>query len=186
MHSFYGSSETGGITYDRSGDAALTDGNVGTPLPGVRLMFERGVGRFTVSSPAVFTLGNRRRRADGNGVHQPADLAALNANGELRLQGRRGRFVKIAGRRLDPGEVENVLKSLPGVRDAWVAAHPGRADALAAVVAGDVSGNELRLALRERLASWKIPKRVLALAAFPLTARGKVDGARLRELLAQE
>jgi len=185
VHSFYGSSETGGITYDRSGDAALTDGSVGAPLPGVQLTFGQS-GRFAVSSAAVYTLGNRNRHADGNGVHQPADLAGLNSVGELRLQGRTGRFVKIAGRRLDLGEVEQVLKSLSGVREALVAAHPGRADALAAVVAGDVSGNEVRLALRERLASWKIPKRITVLVAFPLTARGKVDAGRLRELLAQE
>ncbi len=185
VHSFYGSTETGGITYDRTGNAALTNGSVGTPLPGVQLTFGRA-GRFTVSSPAVYTVGNRKRQADGNGVHQPADLAKLNATGEILLQGRTGRFVKIAGRRLDLGEVEQVLKSLAGVRDALVAAHPGRADALAAVVAGDVSGNEVRLALRERLASWKIPKRITVLDTFPLTARGKVDAARLRELLAQE
>lgn len=185
VHSFYGSSETGGITYDRSGDAAITQGSVGTPLPGVQLSFGQ-TGRFTIASPAVFTLGNRRRDGDGNGVHQPADLAVLNSAGELVLQGRTGRFVKIAGRRLDLGEVEHGLKTLPGVRDALVAAHPDRADALAAVIAGDVSGNEIRVALRERLASWKIPKRITVLAAFPLTARGKVDAVRLRELLAQK
>lgn len=185
VHSFYGSSETGGITYDRSGDAALTARSVGTPLPGVRLTFGRG-GRFTVASAAVFTHGNRRRGTQGDGVHAPADLGVLNAEGELVLQGRTGRFVKIAGRRLDLGEVEQALKALPGVRDALVATHSGRVDALAAAVAGDVSGNELRTALRERLASWKIPKRIVVLPVFPLTARGKVDTGHLRTMLAQE
>lgn len=185
VHGFYGSSETGGITYDRTGDAALTARSVGTALPGVRLEFGRG-GRFTVASAAVFTQSNRRRDANGEGMHAPADLATLNAEGELVLQGRTGRFVKIAGRRLDLGEVEQALKALPGVREALVATHPARVDALAAAVAGDVSGNDLRTALRERLANWKIPKRIVVLPAFPLTARGKIDATKLRALLAQE
>ena len=57
VHSFYGSSETGGITYDRTGDAALTGRSVGTSLPGVRLMLGRG-GRFTVDGAAVCQAGS--------------------------------------------------------------------------------------------------------------------------------
>ena len=182
IHSFYGSSETGGITYDRTGDAARTGRSVGTPLPGVRLAFGRG-GRFTVESPAVFTLGNRRCSDAGNGVHRPADIGAFNAEGELVLRGRAGRFVKIAGRRLNLAEVEHALKRLPGVRDALVVPHPARADALAAAVASDRAASELREALRGQLASWKIPKKLIVLPAFPLTARGKTDSARLRGLL---
>lgn len=183
VHSFYGSSETGGITYDRSGDAARLGRSVGTPLPDVRLAFGRG-GRFTVESAAVFTLGNRRRGSrDGFGAHRMADIAALTPAGELALIGRSGRFVKIAGRRLNLAEVERGLKGLPGVRDALVVTHSGRADALAAAVATEHAAEVLRAGLRERLATWKIPKKIVTLPAFPLTARGKTDTARLRELL---
>ncbi len=182
VHSFYGSSETGGITYDRTGDAALTGRSVGTPLPGVRLVLGRG-GRFTVESAAVFTLGNRRRAADGLGAHRPADIAEMSATGELTLLGRAGRAVKIAGRRLDLAEVERALRQRPGVRDAFVTLHAARAEALAAVVATDESGETLRIALRERLAAWKIPKKIVTVVAFPITARGKTDTARVRALL---
>ena len=182
IHSFYGSSETGGITYDKTGDAARTGRSVGVPLPDVRLSFARG-GRFTVESPAVFTLGNRQRGPSGCGVHRPADIGALTAAGELVLLGRAGRCVKIAGRRLNLVEVERALKKLPGVRDAWVAPHGGREDALAAAVAADVSADQIRTALRERLATWKIPKSIVVLPAFPLTARGKTDTRKLQALL---
>lgn len=184
IHSFYGSSETGGITYDRTGEAALTGRSVGTPLPGVRLMLGRGQ-RFAVESAAVFTLGNRRRAANGFGAHCPADLAELTADGELTLLGRAGRTVKIAGRRLDLAEVERALRQLPGVHDALVAPHAGRAETLAAVVASDESPDTLRARLRERMAAWKIPKKIVTLPAFPLTARGKPDTARLRALLGE-
>ncbi len=182
VHSFYGSSETGGITYDRTGDATLSGRSVGTPLPGVRLVLGRG-GRFTVESLAVFTRGNRRRAARGMGAHRPADIAEISAGGELTLLGRAGRAVKIAGRRLDLAEVERALRQLPGVRDAFVMPHTSRAEALAAVVATDEPGESLRLALRELLAAWKIPKKIVTVAAFPITARGKMDAARVRAML---
>ncbi len=111
------------------------------------------------------------------------DIGRLDTSGELQLLGRAGRFLKIAGRRLNLAEVEHALRQLPGVRDAAVAPHPERADALAAVVAGDVSSNVLRDLLRERLASWKIPRKWIVLPEFPLTPRGKPDLRKVRELL---
>jgi acyl-coenzyme A synthetase/AMP-(fatty) acid ligase len=182
IHSFYGSSETGGITYDLTGDAAASGRSVGTPLPGVQLHWHRAR-RFSVESAAVFTLGNRLRSAAGLGLHHPADLGALTPDGELGLLGRAGRFVKIAGRRVNLAEVEHVLKALPGVRDAYVSAHPERTDALAAAVHTDVAAEAIRNGLRAQLAAWKIPKKIVALPTFPLTARGKTDTAQLRRLL---
>ncbi|HEX2852779.1 MAG TPA: class I adenylate-forming enzyme family protein [Opitutaceae bacterium] len=183
IHSFYGSSETGGITYDRTGDAAAEGRSVGRTMKGVRLLFGRG-GRFLVASQAVFTLGNRRRHG-ALGAFRPADVGALNPRGELVLKGRTGRFVKIAGRRLNLAEVEQALKQLTGVRGAFVAMHAGRADSVAAVVAGARTGIELKLALRERLAAWKIPRQFVVVPEMPLTARGKTDTRRLIALLAQ-
>jgi long-chain acyl-CoA synthetase len=182
IHSFYGSSETGGITYDETGDAARTGRSVGKPLPGVRLTFGRGQ-RFTVESAAVFTLGNRRLEPERHGRHRPADLGILTADGDLVLLGRVGRFVKIAGRRLNLVEVERALKQVSGVRDAWVTPHPARADALAAALVTNLSSEEVRSVVRERLAGWKIPKKIVTLETFPLTRRGKTDTARLAELV---
>lgn len=164
VHGFYGASETGGICYDRSGDATLAGRGVGTPLDGVRLHFRSGQ-RFTVASGAV---GSRGR-------FSPADRGELDAAGELVLLGRAGRTVKIAGRRLDLAEVENALLALRGVRSACVFAHPQRPDALAAAVASDRPGTELRAQLAERLAPWKLPARILALPELPVTERGKTD-----------
>lgn len=185
VHSFYGSSETGGITYDKTGDAARTGRSVGAPLPGVELVFSR-TGRVVVSSPAVFTLGNRRRDARGCGAHRTADIAAPAAGCELVLLGRAGRWVKIAGRRLNLAEVERAMKALPGVRDAFVTLHRGRAEALAAAAATEHPSEALRTALSAGLAAWKLPKKLVCLPAFPLTARGKTDTAKLRGLLGGE
>jgi len=169
IHSFYGSSETGGITYDRTGDAALTGRSVGTPLDGVSLTFLPRR-RFTVTSAAV---GDRR------GSHLAADFGELTPDGELRLLARRGRIAKIAGRRVNLAEVEETLRRVPHVLDAFVAPHPTRADALAAAVAGRVESGQLRSELARHLAPWKIPRQFLVLTEFPLTARGKTDTRRL-------
>ena len=92
-------------------------------------------------------------------------------------------MLKIAGRRLDPAEVERSLRALPGVRDAFVTADPRRADALAAAVAGEITAAPVLAALRAQLAPWKIPRWLIVLPEFPLTPRGKVDARRLRTLL---
>jgi len=172
IHNFYGSSETGGITYDRSGRAALTGASVGRPMKGVKLRFG-AKGRFWVKSRAV---GRR-------GVFRPADRGELNSKGELVLLGRAGRMVKIAGRRLDPAEVERTLREMPGVQDVIVASHRDRADTLVAAVATRHTGEALREWLQGRIAGWKIPRKFVVVAEFPLTARGKVDSRRLQALL---
>jgi acyl-CoA synthetase (AMP-forming)/AMP-acid ligase II len=172
VRGFYGASETGGISFDRTGQATLSGRSVGTPLDGVRIAFRAG-GRFTVASPAVL----------GTGRFSPADRAELGAGGELVLLGRTGRMVKVAGRRLDLSEIEAALKSVPGIRDAYAHLGTGPDSALAAAAATELSPPEIRRLLRGRLASWKIPARILALPEFPVTARGKADGRRLRQIL---
>jgi long-chain acyl-CoA synthetase len=169
---FYGTSETGGITFDRGGEATRLGRSVGTPLCGVQLRLGRGQ-RFAVESAAV----------TGRGKYSPADRVELNAQGELVLLSRAGRMVKIAGRRLDLSELETALRRVPGVRDALAAPHPARPDELAAALATDLSANAVRGALCERLAAWKIPRRIVVLPAFPLTARGKTDARALQKLL---
>ena len=183
IHNFYGSSETGGIAYDGTGDAALLGRGVGRPLGGVRLSFGTG-NRFTVESAAVYTLGNPSVPGPGGrGRHRPADLGRLDDGGGLVLIGRSGRMLKIGARRLDPAEVERALRRIPGVRDALVARHPKRPDALAALVGGSLSAEDMRRELRGALAQWKIPKRLVVVPEFPLTPRGKPDRVRIQALL---
>jgi acyl-coenzyme A synthetase/AMP-(fatty) acid ligase len=173
VHGFYGTSETGGISYDRTGEATLTGRSVGAPLDGVTLRWRQGQ-RFAVQSPAVMAGGS----------FSPADRGRLNEFGELVLLGRSGRLVKIAGRRLDLAEIEAALRAVPGVRGAYAMAHPTLADALAAAVEADLSPADLRQALQKRLALWKIPERLLILPEFPHTARGKTDRRKIEALLA--
>jgi acyl-coenzyme A synthetase/AMP-(fatty) acid ligase len=180
LHSFYGSSETGGIAYDRTGAGALA-GHVGRALRGVKLTARPGT-RLVVSSAAVLTQGNRRR-VDKLGAWLMPDRAALNARGEVTLLGRRGTTVKIAGRRVNLAEVADRLRRLPSVREAWVGVRAGADPVLGAVIATERTAADVRTTLLADTASWKIPKKIIVVPALPLTARGKPDPRALQALV---
>jgi acyl-coenzyme A synthetase/AMP-(fatty) acid ligase len=176
LRNFYGSSETGGISFDRSGRATLA-GGVGRALSGVRI--ERLAGnRIQVCSAAVFTRANRNSRGR-LGCWTPPDRVTIDSRGELVVAGRRGAMVKIAGRRVSLAEVEQRLRTLAGVQEAWVQVGAGTHGVLGAALVADRTAAELRADLATTTAAWKIPKRWIVLPALPLTARGKVDARAL-------
>lgn len=180
LHSFYGSSETGGIAYDRRGGAAL-DGHVGTAMRGVRLAALAGQ-RLRVSSAAVTTHGHARR-VGRHGAWIMPDRVTLNARGEVTLLGRRGTTVKIAGRRVNLAEVAERLRRLPGVREAWVGTTAGADPVLAAVVATERTPAELRAALLPLAATWTIPRKIITVSVLPTTGRGKTDTRALQQMV---
>lgn len=180
LHGFYGSSETGGIAYDRAGAATLA-GSVGRAMRGVTLMTALRQ-RLRVSSAAVFTHGNRQRRGRF-GVWLMPDRVAVDSGGRLMIQGRRDTTVKIAGRRIDLSEVSERLRRLPGVREVWVGVRPGNEPVLGAVVATDRTAGELRAALVTDTAAWKIPRKWVVVDALPLTPRGKTDTRTLQAMV---
>jgi acyl-coenzyme A synthetase/AMP-(fatty) acid ligase len=183
IHNFYGSSETGGIAYDRCGEETLSGRSVGTPLSGVTAHVSSS-GRLRVSSGAVYTRGNPRREG-GTGAHMLADLASVLDDGSIVLHGRRTRLVKIAGKRVSLTEIERQLLRVEGLRGARVVeVATGGRTRLAAAVWPVLPKEGLKNALRAHYPPWKIPDKWLILPAFPMTGRGKVNfkelDARLR------
>lgn len=186
VHGLYGSSETGGVAYDVTGEATLSGESAGVAIPGVSVSRMRD-GRLLVSGPAVRTHGNARRR--GVFGEQPmADTGGVDAGGRIRLEGRFASLIKIGGRRINPAEIALALRAIPGVSDAFVTtvAGAGSEPRLAALVAGEnLDARELRAALRKKSPPWKIPARIALVAAFPVTARGKPDRDAMLRLLAE-
>ncbi len=171
IHNFYGSSETGGIAYDRTGSASLAGRSVGRPLRGVAV--EIRAGRLTVGSAAVATPTGRWRLPDHG---------EWNSRGELVLLGRRGQDANIGGKKVHPLEIERALRSIPGVSDAhvWLEHRAGR-DFLAAGAETSHPRSRIEQALAEKLPAWKMPRRLVLAPDLPRTARGKLDTARLRQ-----
>jgi acyl-coenzyme A synthetase/AMP-(fatty) acid ligase len=170
IHNFYGSSETGGIAYDRTGFASLVGRSVGRPLRGVAI--DVRAGRITVASAAVATPSGKWRLPDHG---------EWNARRELVLLGRRGQDANIGGKKVHPLEIERALRSLAGVSDAhvWLEHRAGR-DSLAAAAETTHSRARIEHALAEKLPAWKLPKRYVLAADLPRTARGKLDTAQLK------
>lgn len=180
LHSFYGSSETGGIAYDRTGGGALA-GEVGHAMRGVKLKELSGE-RLLVSSAAVLTHGHRRRSGK-LGAWLMSDRVALDSRGRVMLLGRRGTTVKIAGRRVNLVEVSERLRRLPGVRDVWVGVGAGADPVLGAVLATGRVVAELRAELQADTAAWKIPKKIVVVEVLPVTDRGKTATRALQALV---
>lgn len=116
-------------------------------------------------------------------VYFSGDLGYRAPDGELVVVGRKDRQLKIAGRRVDPIEIEATLRSLPGVRDAAVLPmNASDAPVLFAFVAGALepdAGSALREALRQLLPAAMVPARVSVLDQLPRLVNGKVDAVRL-------
>lgn len=166
VHVFYGSSETGGIGYDRLGGAGER-GTVGTPMDGVRVTFDPATGRIVVASAAV-----------AGGEFRTLDAGELTADGEIRLLGRDD-VINVRGRKVHPREVEAVLAACEGVREVAVV---GDGDVLRAIVAcepGAVDRATLIARCRERLSPHKVPRSVVFVEDLPRTERGKLDRAAL-------
>ncbi|NGO44964.1 non-ribosomal peptide synthase/polyketide synthase [Streptomyces ureilyticus] len=112
----------------------------------------------------------------GTRMYRTGDLVRRRADGELEFAGRADDQVKINGQRVEPAEVEAVLASVPGVRQAVVVVHDTAAGArqLVGYVTGDPSADP-RAWLADRLPDHMVPVAVLTLPSIPLTPNGKVD-----------
>jgi thioesterase domain-containing protein/acyl carrier protein len=86
--------------------------------------------------------------------------------------------VKVRGFRIEPGEIESVLESVPGVRRAAVAVHEDRVVAYLVAASDDVAA-QAREAAAERLPAYMVPSIVTVLDALPQTPNGKIDRAAL-------
>lgn len=186
IHSFYGASECGGICYDVSEDMDVPQGYVGTALGGVGIEWqaEERPSLVRVSGAAV-GLGYfpEEGEALGGGVYEPPDLLERVGEG-LVIRGRVSDTINVAGRKVNPLEVERVLAGLPGVEEAVVFGMPAssRGEEVAACVVGEAGEPELKAQCASRLPAWQVPKRWFFVEAIPLNARGKISRNDLRRL----
>ncbi|MDO9520173.1 MAG: amino acid adenylation domain-containing protein [Pseudohongiella sp.] len=113
-------------------------------------------------------------------LYRTGDLAKWNHKRELIFLGRNDRQVKVRGFRVELGEVEYHLRTLPGVSDAFVQARgeAGISELLAWLVvpAGSAASvADVREALKGNVPNYMLPAKVVCLQRLPLNASGKVD-----------
>jgi len=199
----YGLSETG-MNCSNPYEGERRPGSVGLPLPDVQLRIVdpggaqvAGVGMIEVRGPNVFAgyWRNPERtreaiRADGYFI--TGDLGQRDADGYVTLVGRARDLIISGGYNVYPREVELEIDALPGVLESAVIGlpHPDLGEAVTAVVVpatttGEAAAAPLLAALRQRLAGYKLPKRVLFVAELPRNVMGKVQKAQLQRTYAE-
>ncbi|HZP30332.1 MAG TPA: malonyl-CoA synthase [Acidimicrobiia bacterium] len=196
----YGMTETGMLTSNPL-DGDRRPGTVGFGLPGVdvRVVSDGGIvcrpgeiGGVEVRGPNVFSGYWRRPELaatefTADGFFRTGDLGTFDGDGYLTIVGRSKDLVISGGLNVYPKEVEDVLDALDGVVESAVVGVPDAdlGEAVVAVVVAEpgatVDEAGLRAAARERLAGYKVPKRVHVVDALPRNTMGKVEKARLRE-----
>jgi fatty-acyl-CoA synthase len=149
------------------------------------------VGQLMLRGPSIM-LGYHDKPAETAAVLSPegwfrtGDLASLDAEGRLTFVGRASDQYRVGGETVDPVEVETALQSHPGVEraaalgvaderlgqvgHAWVQLHPG----------GTVTERELLDHVTDRLARFKIPRKIIMTDRLPTNPSGKVQKFRLR------
>jgi long-chain acyl-CoA synthetase len=201
IYEFYGSTESGAVTFATSEDALKKPGTVGRVAPGAELRFIGDDGRVLpqgeigeiyskISGNPDFTYHNKpekRGEIERDGFITSGDVGYIDDDGYVFICDRKRDMVISGGVNIYPAEIESVLHAVPGVHDCAVFGIPDHefGEALMAVVepqAGvmlDVA--EIRARLRASLADYKVPKHVEIQKELPREDSGKIFKRRLRD-----
>jgi len=185
IHNFYGSSECGGIAYDATLVPRLDQTCAGAPLRNVSASVGED-GCIRVRSSAVAqTYWPEPDAKLGDGLFCTNDLGDIS-NGVVYLRGRASDQVNVAGRKVSPEVVEDVLTAHPGVRGCIAFGVPGmdeqRGEVIVACVAGDAKLNveSLRQFALARLPAWQVPREWWLVEGLATDGRGKISRAEWR------
>jgi len=176
-------------------------GSVGLPLPGVEIRIadsdgqamQRGeIGMIEVRGPNVFkgywnmpekTASEFRK----DGFFITGDLGTMDSDGYLRIVGRGKDLIITGGLNVYPREIESLLDEIAGVEESAVVGLPhedfgeGVTAFLVTKEGATLTEQEVLQALRDKLARFKLPKRVIVVDELPRNTMGKVQKSALRE-----
>ena len=181
VRQLYGCTEAGTLTVNFDPDPVATAASVGTPNGFVRVRVDGD--EIVVSSPAM-TRGysddpELTRRAFRDGWFHTGDLGWMDEVGRLHVTGRRKLLIEVAGHKVDPIEVEDVLSVHPNVREAVVVGVPdgaGGEESVKAVIVPDngVHEREVIEFCQQRLANFKVPRIIEFRDEIPRSPLGKI------------
>jgi len=201
IYEFYGSTESGAVTFATSEDALKKPGTVGKISPGAELRFIGDDGRelppgeigeiySRIAGNPDFTYHNKpdkRAEIDRDGFITSGDVGYIDQDGYVFVCDRKRDMVISGGVNIYPAEIEAALLAVRGVHDCGVFGIPDDefGEALMAVVqpsAGvtlDVAS--IRAELAKTLAGYKVPKHIEIHADLPREDSGKIFKRRLRD-----
>jgi len=192
----YGSTETGFIAANMSADTGLWD-SVGPPVDQVTIEIlptesatAHGAGEILIRSPSITRgyLDNAPANAASfvDGGFLSGDLGRLDGDGNVFITGRSKLILEVAGHKVDPIEIEDVLAAHPAVEEAVVVGVPnprtGEQRLKAVVVLrGEVTADALLRHGRGLLSAHKVPETIEFRDQIPRSAAGKVLRGKLME-----
>jgi malonyl-CoA/methylmalonyl-CoA synthetase len=184
----YGITE-GGIVVTNPYDGPRQPGRVGLPFPGMEVKLgERD--EVLLKGGQVFKRYWRNPEATAeaftpDGFFRTADVGEIGPDGTLAIRGRLKELIISGGFNVYPREVELVLETHPAVEEVAVAGVPSEAwgeEVTAYVVPSKsvtLDEGELIAYARERLATYKCPRRIVVLEKLPRNAMGKIERSKL-------
>jgi acyl-coenzyme A synthetase/AMP-(fatty) acid ligase len=190
----YGSTELGGVAlmsrpWDPPHQRWTT---VGTPIGVVDIRLEEtesGLEELVVRSPSAMVgmLSPENRISIAPEWIRTGDAAIIGADGVVEIAGRVDYIIQRGGRRIDPSQIEQVLRNHNAVAAVGVLAQPSRVadedDIWALVQLRDACGvEELARFCREHLRPYQVPRRIVTVDSIPVTSDGVPRRAELPAL----
>jgi amino acid adenylation domain-containing protein len=126
---------------------------------------------------------------DARGWFHTGDRVTVNAAGEYEYHGRLDRMIKSAGYRIEPAEIEQVLRAAPGVLQAAVVGIPDSLSGTRIAAAVAVEGadrSSLQAHASRQLAAWMRPSFYLLMKDLPFLPNGKTDYQGISRAIEQE
>ncbi|MGH8830024.1 MAG: malonate--CoA ligase [Polaromonas sp.] len=197
----YGMSETIMLTSNPYQGGERRGGTVGLALPGVSLRVQGNdgqplpvgeIGGLQVKGPNVFQGYWRmpektREEFTADGYFKTGDVGKLDERGYITIVGRSKDLIISGGYNVYPAEIEGYINDLPGVAESALVGvpHPDFGEAGVAVVipkpGATLDAGQIVVALKSRLANFKIPKQCFVVSELPRNTMGKVQKNLLRE-----
>ncbi|URN00954.1 acyl--CoA ligase [Actinomadura madurae] len=197
----YGLTESGALIAGDSPSRPHRRGSVGIPFEGVdvRIVDPAGrdvppgrTGEIIVRGPAVMGGYWRDEAATAEAIRDgwlhTGDLGSQDEDGYLRIAGRRKELIIRAGFNIHPADLENAIRTCPGVAGVGVVGIPDRThgERVVAAVVGTCTPEDVHRHCRTRVAGPKRPDEVVIVERLPLTAVGKPDRNALVAALAEQ
>lgn len=129
---------------------------------------------------------------DSDGWLHTGDLAIMDENGYCKITGRIKNMIIRGGENIYPREIEEFLYTHPKVSDVQVYGVPDRKygeQVMAAIIlkkGETMNEDDVRAFCHDRIANYKIPKYVKFVESYPMTASGKIQKFKMREMAIKE
>lgn len=197
----YGLSEASPVVTKNPLRGAHKPGSIGKPVPNVEVSIQDDEGRLLGTNETgelcvrggnvmmgYWNQPEETAKVLRNGWLLTGDIGYRDADGYYYITDRKKDMLLVNGINVYPREIEEVIYQFPGVKEAAVVGVPDARKGeqpMAFVVATEgttIEEKALLQFLKGKLADYKVPKRVVAIAALPRNATGKVLKTSLREL----